>query len=146
MNTQIQKAKDFAQLVHINHFRRDGVTPYFNHLEAVVDNLEILLGDRKAEFKIEYDSMICAAWLHDSVEDERTTIDIIHKEFGTEVANYVMNLTHEDGELYIEYIQHLASNYTCRLIKVADILSNLSDSPTQHQIIKYTNALKLLVK
>lgn len=146
MSRQIQKAKDFAQLVHTNHFRRDGVTPYFNHLEAVVDNLETLLDDRRWEFKIECEAMIMAAWLHDSVEDERTTIDIIHTEFGAQVANYVMNLTHDNAHLYMEYIHHVAANHTCRLIKIADILANLADSPTQKQIIKYTKALKVLIK
>jgi (p)ppGpp synthase/HD superfamily hydrolase len=146
MSTEIKRAKEFAQLVHTNHFRRDGVTPYFTHLECVVNNLQIIIHSRKCEFKEFYEDMICAAWLHDSVEDKKTTYDTIKQMFGPTVELFVYHLTHQEDESYEEYIEFAAKTDHTRLIKIADILANLSDSPSKNQVAKYTKALKVLIK
>ena len=146
MSILTDNAREFARKVHTGHFRRDEKTPYFTHLEAVVDNLETLLVFRQSNYKINYDEMIAAAWLHDSVEDKKTNIDAIRSIFGEAVANHVLNLTHDKDELYVDYTERLALNPICRLIKIADILANLADSPTEKQLKKYTEALNIVVK
>ena len=140
------KAREFARSVHEGHFRRDGETPYFKHLHDVVTNLYVMLYNRRDEYKEYYEDMICAAWLHDSIEDNKTTRIVIESEFGSAVAVLVDHLTHEKGESYEEYIEFTKNLNETRLIKIADILANLADSPSKKQIDKYTKALKILVR
>lgn len=136
----ITKARDFAKNVHTGHFRRDGVTPYFTHLELVASNVESML----LEDNVLYSEIVSAAWLHDSVEDGRTTLDVIEMEFGKIVSFLVERLTHREDMDYDEYIYLALQTESTRLIKIADILANLSDSPTNKQVKKYTKALLIL--
>lgn len=148
MSTQIEKAKAFAQEIHKGHFRRDGVTPYFSHLEAVVKNCNDLLNlNFSAGLYIgNNDDIISAAWLHDSVEDGKTNLQDIETNFGVGVRILIQLLTHNKGEDYFDYIRRANKFADSRMIKIADVLANLADSPTQKQLVKYTEALKILIK
>ena len=56
-------------------------------------------------------------------------------------------LTHSGKkEDYFDYVASAAQYENTRLIKIADVLANLADAPTQKQLIKYTKALKILIK
>ena len=61
-NTDIVlNAKKFAQEKHKNQKRKDGVTPFYDHLEGVVNRLKNLgVTDKET---------LCSAWLHDIIED-----------------------------------------------------------------------------
>lgn len=147
MNILINNAKEFAQRVHHNHFRRDGVTPYFAHLEAVVKNCVEMIGANGWNFEQkQIKNIIAAAYLHDSVEDGKTDLETIKSLFGVYVVTTVEQLTHKKEEDYFHYIIRAAQYKEARLIKIADVLANLADSPTQKQLAKYTEALKLLIK
>ena len=147
MSELIEKAKEFAKQVHHNHFRRDGVTPYFSHLEAVVKNCVEMIGANGWNFEQkQIENIIAAAYLHDSVEDGKTDLETIKSLFGFYVATTVEQLTHKKQEDYFRYVIRAAQYKEARLIKIADVLANLADSPTQKQLIKYTEALKILIK
>ncbi|MBN1497384.1 MAG: bifunctional (p)ppGpp synthetase/guanosine-3',5'-bis(diphosphate) 3'-pyrophosphohydrolase [Spirochaetes bacterium] len=79
----IQKAYLFANAAHEDQFRLSG-EPY------IVHPLEV--GLILAEFKLDTDT-IAAALLHDTVEDTGTTLDMIEKVFGREVAQMVDGVT-----------------------------------------------------
>lgn len=82
----INRARKFAEAAHgaINHKRKYTGVPYIVHpasvaklVSSVTDNIE----------------MICAAWLHDVVEDTPVTLEEIGSEFGGNVVNLVSDLT-----------------------------------------------------
>jgi (p)ppGpp synthase/HD superfamily hydrolase len=142
---KIEKARLYAKEKHTGHFRRDEVTPYFAHLEAVVanvifilDNVYPNLSDDECEF------IIIIAWLHDSIEDGRTTYDDILIHFGQHIADGVMVLTKKKGTDYFEYVRGIAQMLYFKIIKMADIIANLSDTPSNKQKLKYHKALLLL--
>ncbi len=81
--TVIQKAYLFANAAHEGQVRLSG-EPY------IVHPLEV--GIILAGFKLDTDT-IAAALLHDTVEDTGTTLDMIEKVFGTDVALMVDGVT-----------------------------------------------------
>ena len=122
---KINKAREYARMKHRDHYRRDGFTPYFIHLEAVANMLEW-------EDKIVW-------YLHDVIEDWFATYEELTNMFGNKIADRVQNLTHIKWEDYIDYIESVwQSNVP---VKIADIVHNLSDKPTEKQIKKYYDAL-----
>ena len=82
---KITKAADYAAMLHEGQFRVSG-EPYISHPIAVA---EIVAG-------LELDTnSICAALLHDTVEDcsDKTNLAEVEKLFGAEVAMLVDGLT-----------------------------------------------------
>ena len=82
---KLTKAYDYAAGLHDGQFRLSG-EPYISHPVAVARIV--------AELGLDTDS-ICAALLHDTVEDcaDKTNLDIIAKMFGKDVALLVDGLT-----------------------------------------------------
>ena len=74
----VQNAELYAKKKHAGHFRQDGSTPYSKHLEDVVNRLKSL-GVVKSE-------LLCAGWLHDTLEDTETSFDDIYEKFDNTVA------------------------------------------------------------
>lgn len=127
-------AESLARKAHEGHFRRDGVTPYITHPEAVAKSL---FG--------ESDDVIAAAWLHDVLEDTDVTQDALKKAgIPWWVIDSVWLLTRDEGESYDEYLHWIMQDEIARKVKVADIKHNLSDAPSEKQIVKYQKALSLL--
>ena len=95
---------------------------------------------------------VCAALLHDVVEDTDTTLEDLRREgFPDEVLEALALLTHDDGAPYMEYVARLKDNPIARAVKLAD-LSHNSD-PTRLELLddyalaraeKYRAAIKLL--
>ena len=124
---RINSAWEMAQNVHQFQQRNDG-TPYFWHPSRVA---KILLG----ELGITDSDLICAALLHDVLEDsDILTPKVLAFNFGDYVGDIVETLTKEigikDGPLrekidqeYIERLQN--SSEDCRIVKLADRLDNL---------------------
>lgn len=77
----VTRAKDFAQKAHEGQQRLDG-TPYFSHCEAVAKIIS-------EEWGIRDENLICAAYLHDTIEDTKTTLDEIKINFSDEVASLI---------------------------------------------------------
>ena len=117
-------AKKFAQEKHKNQKRKDGVTPYSDHLEGVVNRLKNLGVTDK--------DVLCAAWLHDIIEDPDVTFDQINERFGREVAVIVLSLSKDQNILKkdreIQYISQLKdASFQTKIIKLCDISANLKD-------------------
>ncbi len=78
MTPLIQRAADFAAQAHgsIDQRRKYTNAPYIDHPRAVAKLVEEAGGD---------EAMICAAWLHDVVEDTPVTGDEIDERFGQDI-------------------------------------------------------------
>lgn len=131
-------AKKIAFEAHKNQFRRDGVTPYFSHVEAVAKTLE----DEGAS-----DEVVAAGVLHDYLEDRPDYSCFTLRDLGipNKVIAAVIVLTKVDGEPYEDYLAQVKGNEIARQVKIADMKHNLSDQPTPKQIEKYTKGLKFLL-
>ena len=126
----ISKASQMAYRAHSGQFRRDGVTPYIRHPEDVAKRV----GDDPIA--------VAVAWLHDVLEDSSFTLkDLLERGIPPEVVDAVYILTHRRDIKYEDYIAVIARHPIARKVKIADILSNLSDKPTDKQIEKYARAL-----
>ena len=120
----VQNAELYAKKKHAGHLRKDGTTPYAKHLEDVVNRLKSL-GIIKSE-------LLCAGWLHDTLEDTETTFDDIYEKFDSIVAVLVSSLTKDMSlprkKREQEYVRQLKESSTdAKLIKFCEISANLSD-------------------
>lgn len=131
-------ARTIMQQAHFGQSRRDG-KPYSTHPDKVVEILEM--------FGINDEAVLCAAYLHDVLEDTNTAEEFIGKEFGDNVHHLVKELTFgptPDSD-YVEQCRQLSSK--AKLIKVADILANITDDgyKSEHFIRKRVNALRAMI-
>lgn len=123
----IERAYRFAKKAHKGIRRRSG-EPYILHPIAVakIASQEIGLGS----------TSICAALLHDVVEDTEYTVEDIEHQFGPKVAELVSGLTKISGGIFGDKASLQAENFRkllltmCEdirvvLIKMADRLHNM---------------------
>ena len=128
-------AELLATLVHKNQFRRDGVTEYITHPAAVAKRLS---GESK--------NVIATAWLHDVLENTGLTKNmLIDVKMPEDVIEAVDCLTKRSSESYEYYLKNVRKNKIALKVKIADMLHNLSDTPTKKQIIKYARGLLTLL-
>ncbi len=107
----------FAEKKHKGQFDDEGKDYFLAHVTQVADIVELITND---------EDVICAALLHDTIEDTDTTYEELVEHFGKRVADLVMEVTHEgkkDEKGY--YFPRLHSKEGI-MIKFADRLSNLS--------------------
>jgi guanosine-3',5'-bis(diphosphate) 3'-pyrophosphohydrolase len=120
------KAFSFATRKHHGHTRKDAEkTPYIFHPIGLVEVL-VNVG------KITDINTICAALLHDTVEDTETTPGELTEAFGTEICDIVMEVTDDKSlskearkQAQIDHAKHLSKQ--ARAVKLADKISNLRD-------------------
>ncbi|MDE6513822.1 MAG: RelA/SpoT family protein [Muribaculaceae bacterium] len=123
----IERAFRFAKSAHAGVRRRSG-EPYILHPIAVarIASQEIGLGS----------TSICAALLHDVVEDTDYTVEDIRSNFGDKIAQLVEGLTKISGGIFGEHASAQAENFRkllltmnddirVVLIKMADRLHNM---------------------
>lgn|SRR5437867_4028601 len=143
-------AENFAKERHSGMLRKDGVTTYHEHLTGVVARLKNL--------GVTDNDVLCAAWLHDIIEDTHTSFDDIDQRFGSRVAVLVLSLSKDSGlskgrqeEQYVKQLRE--SSLDAKLIKLCDISANLKDvkdsslsktkkAKTIRKILHYLNAIK----
>jgi len=132
-------AYELAKKGHEGQFRRDGVTPYLNHVLDVA---------RIAQMRGGNDDVIAAATAHDLLEDSSfSKFDLLNAGLSQVVVDAVIDLTHlHEGESYEQAILRAKNNPIARQVKIADNLSNLSDAPTDKQILKYAKSLQTLMQ
>jgi (p)ppGpp synthase/HD superfamily hydrolase len=131
----IQLAEDIATKAHDGQFRRDGVTPYMTHPVAVATRL-----------KGESETVIAVALLHDILEDTDTrVIHLFNAGLPRDVIDTVVMLTKAEDCSYGDYIAAINRHPIARKVKIADIMDNISDTPTERQILKYARALVVLL-
>lgn len=131
--SMIYAAETFARVCHAGQFRRDGITPYITHPEAVV-----------AMLSGQPDEVIATAWLHDVMEDsEATHADMEAIGIPANVIEAVATLT-KGCESYPDYLEFVKANQFARVVKIADMLHNLTSSPSPKQVEKYVNGILFL--
>lgn len=95
--------------------------------------------------RAEGDDVVATAWLHDVVEDcGATHASLTQAGIPQRVIEAVMTLT-KGCESYPDYLEFVAANEIARKVKIADMLHNLSDRPTEKQIVKYCKGLLFLI-
>ena len=122
----LTRAMTFAADKHHNQKRKNKEqTPYINHPIRVV-NLLTGIG------KITDIPTLCAAVLHDTIEDTGTKYGEIKQEFGEEIADMVREVTDDKSlskierkRLQIKNAPHKSTG--AKLVKLADKLDNLLD-------------------
>jgi hypothetical protein len=131
-------AFNVAMNAHKGQFRRDGKTPYFNHVFDV--------SKRCAKYGVD---AMALALLHDVLEDnkEYTTEKLLISGIPQHIVDgaVIMSKT-EDDDYFKTYLPRVKNNELTCNVKVQDILSNLNDDPTDNQLWKYSNALVYLLR
>ena len=142
MNLQLErplvsKCLDIAIKAHAGQYRRDGVTSYIYHVYEVAKRVN----------KFDEDH-ICVALLHDVIEDsDITSYDLLKEGVPMHIVTAVSLLTKPKyfEMTYKKYLVEIKKNELARRVKIADMLSNLADDPTDNQIKKYAKGLDFLV-
>lgn len=120
------KAVAFASEKHRNQRRKDAdASPYINHPIALANVLANEGGVVDA-------SILCAAILHDTIEDTKTTADELRQLFGEKVASIVLEVTDDKSlakevrkEEQVRHAPHISTE--AKLVKLADKICNLRD-------------------
>ena len=124
--TAIVKAAQFAAEKHKNQRRKDAdASPYINHPLALASVLAV-------EGGIENPDVICAALLHDTIEDTKTSAEELEAIFGGKVTGIVMEVTDNKNldkavrkEEQVRHAPHISAE--AKLVKLADKICNLRD-------------------
>ena len=122
----LARAAAFAAERHQGQQRKDAArSPYITHPLALVDVLV-------SEAGVTDITVLCAALLHDVIEDTPTQPAELHAQFGAEVALVVMEVSDDKTlstarrkQLQIEHAPRLST--AARLVKLADKICNLRD-------------------
>ena len=137
---QIENAYEVAAKAHQGQFRASG-RPYITHPVIVAD----ILIDMGLDV-----ATVCAALLHDTVEDTYVTDSDLRQKFGDEIADLVAGVTkldkiqfHNKEEEQAENMRKMffamAKDIRVMLIKLADRLHNMRSlmylSPEKQQVI-----------
>ena len=122
----LARALSFAAHKHRDQRRKDvEASPYINHPIALFDHLVNVGGVTDIE-------ILCAALLHDTIEDTETTEQELTERFGERVSGIVAEVTddrslpkHERKRRQVEHAPHLSTR--ARAVKLADKTCNLRD-------------------
>jgi GTP pyrophosphokinase len=133
---KVQKAYDFAARVHADQKRRSG-EPYIIHPTQVAYIL--------AQMKMD-DETLCAAFLHDTVEDTDTTLNDIKEMFGAKVAMLVDGVTKLGKIEYISKEERQIENYRKMFLAMAKdirvVIIKLADRLHNMRTMKYMPVYK----
>ena len=141
----LTKAYNFALKAHANQLRISG-DPYLIHPVAVANIL--------TELKLD-SATIATGLLHDTIEDTKTTYEVVKDEFGKEVADLVEGVTkiseledrakkNSKAENFRKLILATSKDIRVLLVKIADRLHNMrtiegfKDIEKKKQIAKET--------
>lgn len=122
----ILRASVFAAHKHRNQRRKDQeASPYINHPLTLAS---VLAG----EAGITDGATLCAALLHDTIEDTATTAQELEIAFGPEIAGIVQEVTDDKRLTKVErkrlQVEHAATiSDKAKRVKLADKISNLRD-------------------
>lgn len=124
--SEVLRAAAFAADKHRNQRRKDtDASPYINHPIALA---QLLATDGKISDPV----VLCAALLHDTLEDTETTSQELIAEFGVEICTVVQEVTDDKSlpkqvrkQLQIEHARSISKK--AKLVKLADKICNLRD-------------------
>lgn len=131
MSRKIALAKHVATVAHAGQRRKWTNEPYIEHPMRVAE----LVRTTQTTSHYVSDDMICAALLHDVVEDTALNMDAVEIVFGGRVAGYVSALTNVKGDWIgnratrkvIEVIRLSQACPEVQTIKLADLIDNTAD-------------------
>jgi GTP diphosphokinase / guanosine-3',5'-bis(diphosphate) 3'-diphosphatase len=120
------KAVSFAAEKHRHQRRKDvHASPYINHPISLANILT-------NEGRVTDINVLCAALLHDTIEDTDTSYDELVDNFGEHIASIVLEVTDDKAlpklerkRLQVEHAPHKSEQ--AKLVKWADKISNLRD-------------------
>jgi (p)ppGpp synthase/HD superfamily hydrolase len=124
-----EEALEFARRAHGEQVRKFTHEPYIEHPKRVAEEVR----------KIPHtEAMICAAYLHDVVEDTPVTLQEIEQHFGQEVAGLVHELTdkymkenypslNRKERKKREVTRQATMSREAKTIKLADVIDNTRD-------------------
>ncbi len=141
----LKKTYQFCKMAHEGQFRRSG-EPYYNHPFSVAEII--------AELNLD-DESICAALLHDTIEDTQYGYDYVKKEFGEDIANIVDGVTklgqidfsskeEEQIENLRKMFMAMAKDIRVILIKLADRLHNMRTLKSMPEVKRREKALETM--
>jgi guanosine-3',5'-bis(diphosphate) 3'-pyrophosphohydrolase len=119
------KALAFSAKKHTKQRRKDlDQSPYINHPIALANIL--------SKRGIVDGNVLCAAILHDTIEDTETTEKELIEEFGKKITSIVLEVTDdknlEKSVRKQKQIEHAATiSHEAKLVKLADKIANLTD-------------------
>ena len=74
------------------------------------------------------------------------TVDVLReRQIPEEVITCVIALTNKGDIGYERYLSRIKANPVARKVKIADMLANLGDHPTERQMVKYAKGLLALL-
>jgi len=122
----VLQALAFAAHKHRDQRRKDAsASPYINHPIALANVLMNEAGVRDPK-------VICAALLHDTVEDTETTPEELERNFGRTIRDVVLEVT-DDKNLpkaerkRLQIVKAHGLSRRAKLVKLADKICNLRD-------------------
>ena len=136
-----RKAMKISYNAHHGQLDKSGI-PYIFHPFHLAEQM-----------KDEY--TICAALLHDVVEDTDVTLKELEAIFPFEVTEAVRLLTHNKDTDYSDYVRAIGTNRIARTVKLADLMHNSdksrldgtqNDPETARRLEKYAKAIMLLTE
>ncbi len=118
-NNVIRLCSDYAAVSHIGQFRKDKITPYITHPARV----SCMVSESKnASFR-----EVCAAWLHDVLEDcseiinsEYSYIIKNHKDDNKDIRIFLLNnkeIDPPDGKIILELVEALTTSQNKKIPK-----------------------------
>jgi guanosine-3',5'-bis(diphosphate) 3'-pyrophosphohydrolase len=119
------RALAFSAEKHTKQRRKDiDKTPYINH--------PISLANILAQRWVIDENVLCAAILHDTIEDTETTVSELQEHFGEKITSIVLEVTDdkslEKSVRKQKQVEHAASiSHEAKLVKLADKISNITD-------------------
>ncbi len=123
--TRLLQAVSFAAHKHRDQRRKDAAaSPYINHPIALASLLE--------RYGVHDLDVLCAALLHDTIEDTQTSPAELRATFGDAVAEIVLEVT-DDKRLpkaerkRLQIVHAPRASRGARLVKLADKICNLQD-------------------
>jgi len=143
LKSQAIKALDLVreEMCAEKGFKRDNGTDYYNHCVDVANTL--------ISFRIIDEDVICAALLHDIIEDvegyRRVTIE---KMFNSNVARLVMLVTKKEGvnykqpEAIKEYLDAISTDMNAAAIKASDRMHNMMTLEERTFEARYRKAIE----
>lgn len=140
----ILEAAAFAADRHRMQRRKDvDASPYINHPLALA---HILSGEGGIGDPV----ILCAALLHDTVEDTETTAEELAERFGAEIASIVAEVSNDPAlpsaeQKRMQIVSSAGKSRGAKLVKLADKICNLrdiaatppADWPTERRIQYY---------
>src|SRR5690606_8203779 len=124
-----EEALNFAKQAHMDQQRKYNKEPYIEHPKRVAEIVRTVSHSQE---------MICAAYLHDVVEDTWVTIEEIDKRFGKKVAQLVNELTDEYIKANYQQMnrrrrkekeveRQAKMSAEAKTVKLADVIDNTRD-------------------